>query len=88
MLSASARETDDECHISSLVLHCRPEAMDDAIAKIEAMDGVEVPQRDPSGKSVILIESASQGAILERITEIESLPGVINATLVYHQIDN
>ena len=75
-------------HISSLVVHSRPEAMPDAIARIAALPNAEVPKQDARGKFVVLLENTDQASILDDIRTIESMNGVINATLVYHQIDD
>jgi nitrate reductase NapD len=76
------------CHISSLVVHCLPGTMNDAIRQINAMPQMEVPESDPKGKFVVLMETEDEATILESIGHIRDLAGVINATLVYHQIDD
>ena len=76
------------CHISSLVVHCLPDAMSTAISSIEAMPNMEVPESDPNGKFVVLLETEDESTILDDIGKIQELKGVINATLVYHQIDD
>ena len=75
-------------HISSLVVHSRPEAMAAAIRNICAMPNAEVPEQDPLGKFVVLLENCVQASFLYDIRHIEAIPGVINATLAYHQIDD
>jgi nitrate reductase NapD len=74
-------------HISSLVVHCRPDVLDSVIDRIEAMPEAEVPRHSEEGKLVVLLETADEGRIMQRISAIEQLPGVINAALVYHEID-
>ncbi len=76
------------CHISSLVIHCRPGSMAAAIERIQAMPNAEVPESDPNGKFVVLLETDDESTILEDIGNIQSLRGVINATLVYHQVED
>ncbi len=75
------------CHIVSLVVQARTDKLDSAISAIEALPGAEVPTSDPSGKLVVLLEHADESGMLGCISNIESIPGVISATLVYHQID-
>jgi len=77
-----------EVHISSLVVHCRVDAVVSVIAAINAMPDAEVPQHSAQGKLVVLLETPAEANIMERISEIEHLPGVINTALAYHQIDN
>ncbi len=74
-------------HISSLVVHCRPEKVTTLIEQISDLDHAQVPEHSPEGKLVVLLETASQDAIMQCISAIEELAGVINAALVYHQID-
>ena len=76
------------CHIASLVVQCLPRNYDSTRAAIEALDGAEVPESDPAGKLVVLIEAASEPALLNCIRNIEHTPGVISANLVYHQLDD
>lgn len=75
-------------HISSLVVHCRPDAIDTVIAAITDLPEADVPEYSVEGKLVVLLETANEGVIMERIGSIENLPGVISAALVYHQIDS
>ena len=51
------------------------------------MPEAEVPKHSDEGKLVVLLETANEGRIMQRISAIEQLPGVINAALVYHEID-
>ncbi len=75
-------------HISSLVVHCRPEFIETIISAIAALPDVTVPEHDETGKLVVLLETANEGAVMERISALEALSGVISVALVYHQIDD
>jgi nitrate reductase NapD len=86
--AAAATPAKPSCHISSLVVHCLPEAMPDAISHIAAMPNTEVPESNPNGKFVVLLETEDESTILDGIGEIQALPGVINATLVFHQVED
>lgn len=74
-------------HIASLVVQCRSENVSRVAAEIEDMSGAEVPARDERGKMVVLLESDGESHLLQAITHIEHMPGVISANLVFHQID-
>ncbi len=76
------------CHISSLVVHSRPEKLEANVAAVAAMPNAEVPKWDAAGKFVVLLECEDEAALMQGITNIELLPGVISASLVYHQIDD
>jgi nitrate reductase NapD len=76
-----------EHHISSLLVHGRPEAVPRLAAAIARIAGAEVPIADPSGKLVVTIEGASEDAIADALARINLLDGVLAATLVFHHVD-
>lgn len=76
-----------EVHISSMVVLCRPEVLDSAVAQIKTIPLAEVHAVDKSGKIIVVLETPSEQNILDGIQELEGIDGVISATLVYHQID-
>jgi nitrate reductase NapD len=75
-------------YVSSLVVHCRPELIATIIPAIEALPDASVPEHSEAGKLVVLLETANEGAVMERISALEALSGVISVALVYHQIDD
>lgn len=72
-----------EAHVSSLVVHVRPENVDGARAALLAMPGVEI-HAEASGKMVVTLETANETEIVERLHEISRLDGVMSAALVFH----
>lgn len=76
-----------DTHISSLVVHCVPEAVQRLVNDISALEFVEVPEHSNKGKLVVLMETPGEGPIMERISTIEHMPGVLSAAMVYHEID-
>lgn len=74
----------DECHISSLLVHVRPEHAGAIAARIGQLAGAELPPCDAPGKLIVTLETATTGEIVERLDVIHDLPGVISATLIYH----
>ncbi|TDG12626.1 hypothetical protein E2F43_13630 [Seongchinamella unica] len=75
-------------HISSLVVHCRPDAIESVIPAIEGLPDASVPEHSKEGKLVVLLETTSESAVMQRISAVEALTGVISVALVYHQIDD
>ena len=57
------------------------------MAATEALPGVEVHGSDPAGRFVALLEGASEQIIMQNVTAIEKMQGVINTSMVYHQGD-
>ena len=74
-------------HISSLIVRCKPDRLELAMEDTARLDGVEVHQHDQRGVFIVSLETTNEGGILDAIRAIESLSGVINTSLVYHQIE-
>ncbi|OUS35526.1 hypothetical protein A9Q94_12425 [Rhodobacterales bacterium 56_14_T64] len=74
-------------HISSLLLRADPKKMEQVLTGIAAVDLAEVPVSDPNGKIIVIIETTNQGAIVDALTQLQLIDGVVSASLVYHQTD-
>ena len=77
----------DEIHISSLVVHSRPERRHAIAAQLAGMDGIELHGGVETGKLIVVLETATEQAVLERLNAIQSLDGVLAATLVFHHVE-
>jgi nitrate reductase NapD len=77
----------DTVHISSLVVHVRPERSDAVRAEIAALAGAEVHAGTEGGKLVVVLETDSEAETLARIAAINEMHGTIAASLIYHEID-
>ncbi|MNP41449.1 assembly protein for periplasmic nitrate reductase [compost metagenome] len=75
----------DTLHIASLVVLTRPEHLAAVKANLGLLDGLELHQQSPAGKLVVVLEADHERQILERIEQINNLPGVLNAALIYHE---
>ncbi|ARS48270.1 chaperone NapD [Ectopseudomonas hydrolytica] len=73
-------------HISSLLVHVRPELLAAVKANLRQLEGLELHQESPQGKLVVVLETEHERHILARIEQINALPGVLNAALVYHEL--
>ena len=82
-----APDSEDACHIASLIVLCRPECLVETEAAITALPTASVPEADPLGKLIVLLEASGEGELVNSIRDIEQLPGVISASMVFHQID-
>lgn len=76
----------DEVHISSLIVQAMPDTMPAVAASVLAMAGLEI-HAAADGKMVVVLETADEGEIVARISEINLLNGVMSVNLVYHQVD-
>ncbi len=76
-----------EVHISSLLVHARPEQAVAVNAAIGAIAGAEVHAASPEGKLIVTLENSGTGEVSEALATINGLEGVLSAVLVYHQFE-
>lgn len=76
-----------ECHISSLVVHSRPERVPAIIERIALIEGAEVHGGEAAGKLIVTLETETENQVVERINAIQLLDGVLAATLVFHHFE-
>lgn len=77
----------EELHISSLVVHGRPERLETIRASLAGLAGVEIHAAAPNGKLVVTLETEDEAQIVTRLSTISRLDGVLAATLVFHQVE-
>jgi periplasmic nitrate reductase NapD len=75
-----------EVHISSLVVHSRPERASAIAGVLAGMEGTELHAQS-GGKLVITLETETEAEVVERLTAIQLLEGVLAATLVFHHFE-
>ncbi|HEX8664292.1 MAG TPA: chaperone NapD [Beijerinckiaceae bacterium] len=75
-----------ETHVSSLVLHVRPDKVTAVRTALGAMDGLEI-HAEASGKLVVTFETSTEADIVARMNEISLLDGVMSAALVFHHFE-
>jgi nitrate reductase NapD len=76
-----------ECHISSLVVHSRPDQVKSIIESIGSIEGAEIHGGADSGKLIVTLETETESQVVERINAIQLLHGVLAATLVFHHFE-
>jgi nitrate reductase NapD len=79
--------TQDEIHISSMVVHARPDRLQSVKNKIAALPGAEIHGESENGKLVVVLETQNQGYITDVIEKINNFEHVLSTALVYHQIE-
>lgn len=75
-----------EHHLSSLVVHARPERRDDVADRLRSM-GCEIHIASETGKLVVTLEAESARALGDAMTRMQLLDGVLAATLVFHHVE-
>lgn len=76
-----------EFHITSLVIHAAPKSVEDIKQRLSALVGAEIHAVTDEGKFVVTLEGETQGSILDNVEAINAFEGVINSSLIYHQVD-
>ena len=77
----------DETHISSFIIHARPDAVGDLSARLLALDCEIVPSRGDASRLIVLVERSSDRAVADVLDAINLLPGVYSALPVYHHAE-
>lgn len=75
-------------NISSLILGVLPAEAEQVAAQLRLLAGVELHAAAEDGRMIVSIETASEGVTVEIFEEIRRLPGVLSASLVYHQYES
>ena len=77
-----------ELHIAGLVVHAMPlrlAAVRDAVC---ALPGACVHGESPQGKLVVTLEADGADPLLATLHHIQTMPGVVSASLVYQCADS
>lgn len=77
----------DEIHISSLIVHARPDALATISARIQALGGEIVPTGGDASRLIVLMEQPSARATADMLDAINALAGVYSALPVYHHAE-
>ena len=73
-----------ELHVTSLVVQVKPEQMAAVRQQIMAINNAELSANNDV-KLVVVLEGSSQRSLMDDISTINAIPGVLSATMVYHQ---
>lgn len=74
--------------ISGLVIHARPERIDQVRAALAARPGVEVHGQSADGRLIVTVDQADDVAAAETISGFQGLTNVFSVSLVYSHFDD
>ena len=74
-------------HISSIIVHAEPPAVESVRMLIEAIPGLEVHAATDDGKLVVTIEAATDHDSITHTDTVRALPGVLAVAMVFHQFE-
>jgi len=75
-----------EGEIASILVQARPERLTEVEAAIAALPGCEIHGRDARGKLVVVIDAPDTSSLGTTLNDIQQLPHVFSAALVFHAI--
>ena len=74
---------------AGVAVRVRPDLLDEACRRIDAMPGVEVRLRHPDGERVfVVVEALGEDGQTERLEQIRNVEGVLVAAPVFHYVDD
>ena len=71
-------------HITSCIVHTRPENAAAVQAALEEFEGVEVHGGQKEGKLIVTVELSQGSEAAETMTKFHGVKGVANVAMIYH----
>jgi nitrate reductase NapD len=75
-------------NISGILVQAYPENIRSVCRALSDMEGVEVHASNDDGKIVVTIEQEGNAGMSDMLLSLQNLPGVLAASMVYHQFDD
>ncbi|MBI4742685.1 MAG: chaperone NapD [Betaproteobacteria bacterium] len=75
-------------NISSVLVNARSDLVRQVQDSLAALNGVEVHAVTEEGRLIVTIEAESDQAVANMFEVINHLPGVLSASMVYHQYES
>ena len=74
-------------NISGVMVRAYPEKIQAVEDILTSMEGVEVHGHNEDGRMVITVEQQSANNISDTLVQIQDVPGVLSAAMIYHQFE-
>ena len=76
-----------EGNICGVLVHVRPEKMEESLKLLAELPGTEIHQSASDGRVVVTVEDVPGKWAGNTLTDISNLEGVLSAALVFHHRD-
>ena len=83
MDTAASPET-QEATICGILVHSRPEGMEQVCERLTALPGVEIHGNSEDGRLVVTVEDEQRQSAGDTVMHIQNMEGVISASVIYH----
>ena len=74
-------------HIAGVLVQTRPEHVPALSARLAGVRGLEIHHTEADGRMVVTIEGLSRRDVAEALASLQTLDGVLAASLVYETSD-
>ncbi len=74
-------------NICGVLVHAVPDRVEDVVAALACLPGVELHGRGEAGRLIVTVEDTDAEAASDGLARIHALPGVVSAALVYHHFE-
>ena len=74
-------------NISGVVVRTLPRDIDRVSRALTQLRGVEVHGANQDGRLVVTVEQAGERAIADAMLAMQAMPGVLSASMVFHQFE-
>jgi nitrate reductase NapD len=74
-------------NISGIFVHAKPEQLAEVKSDILELPGTEIPVAHEDGRVVVIIDEPEDVPSGKALMEIQNVPGVLSASLVYQHIE-
>ncbi len=74
-------------NISGVLVHAYPEHVDSVGQSLAELEGVEVHGNSNDGKIVVTVEQNNANHMSDILNNMQTIPGVLSASMVYHQFE-
>jgi len=75
-------------NISGVLVKAYPQHLVSIEKALITMNGVEVHGNNEDGRIVVTVEDESANNISDTLVQIQDVPGVLSAAMIYHQFEN
>ena len=75
-------------NISGVLVQAYPEKLINIEKILASMDGVEVHGNNNEGRIVITVEQENANQVSDTLVQIQDVPGVLSAAMIYHHFDS
>lgn len=87
MVNETATDSNANTSICGVLIHARQEDIKSVNDQLVSLTGVEVHATTEEGRMIVTVESDRAGEVGDTLMQLQLIPGVVSASLVYQFTD-